>query len=305
MRVLILGAGAVGGYIGARLIASGADVVFLARGRRLETLSADGLVVKSPLGDFTGKVEAANAPPAGFRPDVLIVACKAPALQDAVRTIAPALAPETRLLPLLNGVVHLEALQSHFASTALLGGLTHGAVTLRDDGVIDHLTPFFTMVFGPVSGEADPVAERFGAELTKTGLDVTLSDNIRQAMWEKFVFLATLAGSTCLMRASVGTIMAAENGEDVILELLAENLAVARAEGFEPEAAAMASYKRVLTERGSTLTSSMLRDVLSGRRTEANHILGDMLRRARRHGLGAPLLTIANAHLQCHEATLS
>lgn len=305
MRVLILGAGAVGGYIGARLLASGADIAFLARGRRLETLARDGLVVKSPLGDFAGKVEVASTPPVGFQPDVLIVACKAPALGDALRTIAPAVAPETRLLPLLNGIAHLETLQSHFADTALLGGLTHGAVTLRDDGVIEHLTPFFTMVVGPVSGETDPIAERFGQDIAKTGLDVSLSANIRQAMWEKFVFLATLAGATCLMRASVGTIMATENGEDIILEFLAESLAVARADGFQPDATAMASYTRVLTERGSTLTSSMLRDVLSGRRTEANHILGDMLRRARRHGLGAPLLTIANAHLQCHEATLS
>lgn len=305
MRVLILGAGAVGGYIGARLLTAGAHVFFLARGQRLEALAYNGLVVRSPLGDFSGQVEAARAPPSGFAPDVVVLACKAPALDAAVEAIAPHITERTRVLPILNGVAHLDTLHQRLPHASILGGLTHGALTLRDDGTIDHLTPFFAMICGAVPSQSDAVAASLVELLAKAGVDAHVSDKIRQDMWNKYVFLTTLAGATCLMRASIGTIMEADDGEDFVLGLLAENLAVARAEGFAPDEASMASYKRSLTERGSTFTSSMLRDVLSGRRTEADHILGDMLRRARQHGLDTPRLRLANAHLQCHEATLA
>jgi 2-dehydropantoate 2-reductase len=304
MRILILGAGAVGGYIGARLLSAGADVFFVARGQRLKSLAENGLAVTSPLGNFTGPVKFANAPPAGFTPHVAIIACRAPALDDALKVIAPHIGRETRLLPILNGVAHLEMLQQRFPEAPVLGGLTHGALTLRDDGVVKHLTPFFSMVAGPTAQPADTIAEQFVDLLGKAGIDARLSSDILRDIWAKFVFLATLAGSTCLMRTSIGTILASDDGEGLILELLAETLAVARAEGFAPDAASMTQYKRSLTERGSTLTSSMLRDILAGRHTEADHILGDMLRRAQQHNLATPILRIAHAHLQCYEAAL-
>lgn len=305
MKVLILGAGAVGGYIGARLLSSGADVFFIARGARLEDLSTRGLAVRSALGDFAGAAKAGTEPSGDFVPDVAVIACKAPALDNALATAAPHIGRDTRLLPLLNGVAHLDVLQRRFPHTSLIGGLAHGALTLRKDGVIEHLTPFFAIVAGPASSPSDPVAQSLIELLGGAGVDARLSSNIRQDMWNKFVFLTTLAGSTCLMRASIGTIMAADDGEEVVTRLLEECTAVARAEGHAPDEASMTSYKRSLTERGSSFTSSMLRDVLSQSRTEADHILGDMLRRARRHGLDTPVLRIAYAHLQCHEAMLS
>lgn len=303
MQVLILGAGAVGGYIGARLMSAGADVVFLARGQRLKDVASKGLVVRSPLGDFAGTAKVAGVAAPGLAPDVAIIACKAPALDDALNAIAPCIGSETRLLPLLNGLAHLETVQRRFPRAVLIGGLAHGALTLRDDGTIEHMTPFFSIIAGPVTAPSDLVADDIVGLLGKVGVDARLSRNIRQDMWNKFVFLTTLAGSTCLMRAGIGTIVATDHGEEMITRLLDECSAVARAEGFAPDDASMASYRTALTERGSSFTSSMLRDVLGGRRTEADHILGDMLKRAHRHGIDAPVMKIAYAHLQCHEAT--
>lgn len=304
MRVLILGAGAVGSYLGARLLSVGADVFILARGQRLADLSTTGVVIKSPLGDLTHTVKAAAVPPTGFVPDIAVIACKAPSLGDALDAIAPHIGQATRLLPVLNGVAHMETVQRQFPDNSVLGGIAHGALTLRQDGVVEHLTPFFSMIVGPMASASDAAAADFVELARKSGVDARLSSNIRQDLWDKFVFLTTLAGITCLMRASIGTIMSSDDGRDLVVQLLEENLAVARAEGFGPDATSMASYKRSLTERGSKFTSSMLRDIQGGRHTEADHILGDMLRRARKHGLDTPLLKTAYAHLQCYETAL-
>lgn len=304
MKVLIVGAGAVGGYVGARLLSAGVDVTFVVREPRHVQLAADGLVVESPLGNFSGSVSAVRAPPEGYSPDLAIIACKAPALDGALDVVASAVGPATRILPFLNGVAHLDVLRRRFPGLPVLGGLVHGALTLRGDGVIAHLTPFFSTIVGADTGGSDAVAEAFVTRLSDAHVDARLSSDIHQDMWNKFVFLATFAGTTCLMRASIGAIMTADSGEEIVLQLLDECLAVSRAEGFAPDEASMASYRRVLTEAGSTFTSSMLRDILGGHRTEGDHILGDMLRRARHHGIETPLLKIATAHLQCFEATL-
>jgi 2-dehydropantoate 2-reductase len=299
VKVLILGAGAVGGYIGAKLQTAGADVLFVVRGARLASLRDGELIIRSPLGDVARRVAAVEAPAAGTAPDVVVLACKAPALAGALDVVGPSIGPGTRVLPFLNGITHLGALGGRFPQAEVLGGIVHGAVALNEDGVIEHLTPFFSVIVGSPSTPADPVAADLVRLLEAAGVDARLSHDIRQDMWNKFVFLTTLAGITCLMRASIGTIVATDDGRDLIVRLLEECRSVAHAEGSQPDAAAMASYERSLTERGSTFTSSMLRDVLGGRPTEADHVLGDMLRRARRHGLETPMLATAHAHLQC------
>lgn len=305
MKILILGAGGVGGYIGAKLLAAGADVVFLARGQRLQSLGERGLVVNSPLGNFASPVRAFEAPPTGLTPHVIILACKAPALDGALDAITSTIGSETRILPFLNGVAHIETLQRRLPRVPLLGGIAHGALTLRPNGDIDHLTSFFSAIVGPASDPRDPIAEELAALLCRANVDARLSRAIRQDMWNKFVFLATLAGMTCLMRASIGTIMACDGGPDIILQLLEECRKVASAEGFAPDDASLNAYRNALTERGSSFTSSMLRDMESKRHTEADHILGDMLRRAKRHNIDTPILKIASAHLQCFEASLA
>ena len=306
MRVIILGAGGVGGYLGARLITSGADVTFLTRDARAAALAANGLVVKSPLGDFAAPVKVI---PAGTvpvtPPDVVVLACKEPALAEALDAVTPLLEPQTRLLPLLNGVRHLDLLTERFPDTPLLGGIIHGATNLRPDGVIEHLSSFMTVITGPLATANDPVADEFVARLNAAAVEAYATHETRQVMWNKFVFLAAFAGITSLMRADIGTILHADGGRTRILHLLEETRSVARAEGQEPPEGMMDEYRALLTQEGSTLTSSMLRDIESGRRTEGNHILGDMLARARKHELPAPVLAVAAAHVQAYERRLS
>lgn len=305
MRTLVVGAGAVGGYIGSKLIASGSDVFFIARGDRLEQLSERGLVVRSPLGDSTTPVNASEHPPSGFAPQMIVLAIKAPALDGAMSAVEAFVGQQTRILPVLNGVRHLETLKHAFPGNPILGGIAHGALTLTPDGTIDHLSPFFSLIVGSTSGGPDAVAQTLVETLTAARMDARLSADIHQDLWSKFVFLTTLAGLTCLMRASIGTIMATEDGPRLTRQLFDECLAVARKEGRALDAESKSAYLSLLTQSGSSLTASMLRDVERGRRTESDHILGDMLRRAKSHGLDAPILGICATHLACYEANLS
>jgi 2-dehydropantoate 2-reductase len=305
MRVVILGAGGVGGYVGARLIEAGTDVTFLVREHRTAQLSAMGLVLKSPLGDFAApvKIARAGATP-GDPPDAVILSCKEPALQSAIAAVAPLLGPQTRLLPLLNGVRHIDLLAARFPQTPLLGGIIHGAANLRPDGIIEHLSQFMIVLTGPVAARSDPVADEIVQRLKQAGVDAHATHEIRHDMWNKFLFLAAFAGITSLMRASIGVILASDSGRERILRYLDETRAVAVAEGFPPPDPLMDEYRTLLTTEGSTLTSSMLRDIEAGRRTEGAHILGDMLARARKHGLETPVLAVAAAHVEAYERRL-
>jgi len=305
MHIVVLGAGGVGGYVGARLIEGGADVSFLVRAKRGRQLADDGLILKSPLGDFGQPVRAfASASDIDAAPDAVIIACKEPALPGAVDAIAPLLGKDTRLLPVLNGVRHMETLAARFPDTPLLGGIAHGAVDLRPDGVIEHLSPFMRVICGPLAGAGDPVSAGIIDRLQAADVEAAASPDILQDMWNKFVFLSAFAGITCLMRTNIGTVLKTDGGRARILQLLEETRAIAEAEGFSPPGALMDEYRALLTQEGSSFASSMLRDIEAGRRTEGAHILGDMLTRARRHGLSAPLLAIASAHVEAYERQL-
>ena len=305
MRIVVLGAGGVGGYIGARLIESGVDVSFFVRARRAEQLASRGLVLKSPLGDFSRSVQViTRSEDVGTAPTAVILACKHPALAGAMHAIAPLLGKDTRLLPVLNGVRHVETLAARFPDTPLLGGIAHGAVDLRTDGVIVHLSPFMRFITGPVSGGSDPISEGIVARLKAVRVEAQTSPEILQDMWNKFVFLSAFAGITSLMRTNVGNILKTDGGRERILQLLEETRTVAAAEGFSPPGTLMDEYRALLTQEGSSFASSMLRDIEAGRRTEGAHILGDMLQKARRHGLSVPLLAIAAAHVEAYERQL-
>jgi 2-dehydropantoate 2-reductase len=206
------------------------------------------------------------------------------------------------VLPLLNGMSHLEALDARFGRERVLGGVAYIASTLAPDGEIQHLNDFQRIVFGPRSGAQKAVCEALSASLKNVKFDWKQLDNVEQAMWDKWVLLATLAGMTCLMRAPVGDIVATGAGEKLMLALLAENAGVAKAEGFATPETVMANYRGMLTQKGSSFTASMLRDVETGGQAEGDHILGALLARARKHGLDAPVLEIAATHLEAYAA---
>jgi 2-dehydropantoate 2-reductase len=302
VRILVLGAGGIGGFFGGHLVKAGADAAFLVRDRRAAQLRRSGLVIDSPLGCFAIPVKVTTHADQVERPDIVVLACKAYDLADAMDTIGPALAPGTVILPLLNGLAHLDQLSSRFPANPVWGGLAHLGVTMADDGTIRHLNNLSIIQFGSRSGAIDARAAQFAALFAGTPVQASARPRIEQDMWDKLVFLATLAGITCLMRANVGAIVATPAGARVILQLLEECCAVADASGFRPSDGQLATYRSQLTQRGSTSKASMLRDIERGGRTEGEHILGDMLARAQHHRIDAPLLEIALTHLRAYEA---
>ncbi len=301
MKILILGAGGIGGYFGGRLAQAGADVTFLVRPRRAQQLAENGLVIKSPAGD--ARIAPATVLAENLRPDydLVMLACKAYDLDAAITAVAPAIGTHTAILPTLNGLRHIDVLAERFGAAHVLGGLAQIAVTLTPAGEIHHLGDFHLLAFGERSGGHSPRCEAFNEVCGRANFTARLTDNINLELWEKFAFLATLAGMTCLMRASVGAIMAADDGEALTREMLEECRKVAAAAGHSPRADAMARYTALLTERGSGFTASMLRDIERGSPTESEHIVGDMLARARALRVAAPLLRVARAHLQAYE----
>lgn len=314
VRVLVVGAGAIGGYFGGRLLQAGRDVTFLVRPRRAAELASAGLVIKSPLGDLR-----LAAPPTILAEnlretfDLVLLSCKAYDLAAAVNSFAAAVGPTTLILPLLNGMRHLDVLDERFGASRVLGGLCIIAATLDAERSVVHLNEHDSLVFGPRDG-----AERDGARserirgventLQNAGFDARLSDQIVHEMWEKWVLLAALAGVTCLMRASIGDTMAAAGGGPLILEILDECAAIAAGASFAPRAAFLDRARAALTAKDSTLTASMLRDLESNAPVEADHVLGDLLRR--RSGSAASRaepspLSIAYTHLTAYETRRS
>ena len=305
MRILVLGAGATGGYFGARLIEVGADVTFLVRPARAERLATGGLKVTSPEGDFHRPVTTVTAETLTATPyDLVRLSCKAYDLEPSLAAIAPAVGAQTMVLPLLNGLLHLDRLTTVFDANCILGGFCHIGVSLAANGDIRHLSRIHYLTFGEQAGPPAARTEAVAALFARANFTSRLSTNVLQEMWDKFVFLTTLAGVTCLMRANVGEIMSTREGETIMREMFDECRAVAAASGWSIPPPASDFALSQLTDHGSAFTASMLRDIEAGLRTEADHIVGDMLRRAREQDLPAPLLRLAYCHLQSHAARL-
>ncbi|HLH94228.1 MAG TPA: 2-dehydropantoate 2-reductase [Xanthobacteraceae bacterium] len=309
MRILVVGAGAIGGYFGGRLIEAGRDVTFLVRPRRAAELESGGLVIRSATGDFTAPtpqtVLAENLKQAF---DLILLSCKAYDLDGAIASFAPAVGPATTVLPLLNGMRHLDVLDQHFGREHVLGGQCYIAATLDAQRTIVHLNTDHELTFGERAGGDSDRIRAIAQTMQGVKFKPRLSHEIVQEMWEKWVFLASLAGATCLMRASIGDIMAAPGGPDFILGLLSECGAIAQANGHAPRAGLVERYRGALTAAGSPLTASMLRDIERNAAIEADHIIGDLIARGDRTADrtdspdSSSLLRLAYAHLKAYEA---
>jgi 2-dehydropantoate 2-reductase len=304
MRILVVGAGAIGGYFGGRMLQAGRDVTFLVRPKRAAELAAAGLVIKSPLGDVTLKNPAAvQADKLTEKFDVVLLSCKAFDLEDAIKSFAPAVGPNTAIVPLLNGMKHLDVLDKRFGRARVLGGLCAIAVTLNDKREVVHLQPLQSLTFGErdgtISDRVRAIAEVFAAG----NFGSKASEEIILEMWEKWVFLASLAACTCLMRTSVGNILASPGGKDFVLGMLDESSAVAAAEGHAPRAAFLERTRGMLTAEGSQMTASMFRDIKAGAPVEADHVIGDLVDRADAAKVPVPKLRTAYTHLKAYEKT--
>jgi len=302
MRILVVGAGAIGGYFGGRLLQAGRDVTFLVRPKRANELATAGLIIKSPNGDVTlNNPPTVQADAIRDKFDVVLLSCKAFDLDDAITSFAPAVGPNTAIIPMLNGMKHLDILDAKFGKEHVLGGLCAIAATLNEKREVVQLQPMQSINYGERDGK---LSDRVKAidEAFKSGINgATASQNIMQDMWEKWVFLSSLAASTSLMRTSVGNILAAPGGRDFLLGMLDETSSIATASGYSPGGPFFERAKGNLTAEGSPMTASMFRDIKAGFPVEADHVIGDLIARADAAKVPVPKLRIAYTHLKAYE----
>jgi 2-dehydropantoate 2-reductase len=304
MRILVVGAGAVGGYFGGRLAQAGRDVTFLVRPSRAKQLRQNGLRIISPHGDVVLTPKLVTTEELDTPYDLVFLSVKAYAVNAAMNNFAAAVGPETMIFPVLNGMRHVDLLTKRFGEHAVIGGVCLVASEIDNEGRIVQLADFQQLVYGERNGETTPRLQALDATLQGAGFDARLSTDIMQAMWEKWVQLASLGAITCLMRGTIGEIVAAPGGADLLLKVLDESAAVASACGHKASEALLARHAAVMTEPGSQLTSSMYRDLRKGAPVEADHILGDLIERGDAHGVPTPLLKAAFVSLRVYQGGL-
>jgi len=307
MRILVTGAGATGGFFGARLAQAGRDVTFLVRPGRAEVLRRRGLRIIGAGGaggteTISPRLITAAEIEAPY--DVVLLAVKATALGGAIADLGPAVGPGTAVLPFLNGLAHLDLLNERFGEKSVLGGVVRVLTDLNADGDIVQFAPMAEMVLGEQDGSLSSRARDVGALLGQAGFDVDVSSAILAAMWQKWVFIAPAGALTCLMRGTVGDIAAVPGGSALAEGLVAEAAATAAAAGYPVAAGDVAGIAALLTRPGSSLVSSMYRDVTAGRPTEAEHVLADLASRARALAVGTPLLDLAILSLRVYARRL-
>jgi 2-dehydropantoate 2-reductase len=301
MRILVLGAGAIGGYFGGRLAEAGADVSFLVRPQRQRRLAEQGLVVKSSAGDIKRKVQTVLAGEVKSPYDVILLTCKAYDLPAALDAITPAMGPKSVVIPMLNGLLHLDTLTQRFGRERVMGGGCYIGAMLTPEGHVQQMGDLSVLVFGELDNTPSARAKGIAAEFQKGKFTTVLDERIVQTMWEKFVMLTTLASITTLTHSNLGEILEAPEGERTILAILGECEAVAKASGYPVGAEAAARTRGLLTTRGSPFTASTQTDMDAGGATEGDHIVGDMVRRGEAKGVATPLLRVALCNLQVYE----
>jgi 2-dehydropantoate 2-reductase len=305
MRTLVVGAGAIGGYFGGRLLEAKRDVTFLVRPRRAAELAGSGLTIRSRFGDVNvPKPAAVLAENIRGTYDLILLCCKAFDLESAIEALTPAVGSTTAILPLLNGMCHLATLDQRFGADRVLGGQCLIGVTVNEKLEIAHLNDVHDLSFGERDGTLSERVRAVAGLMEGVRFHVRASQQILLEMWEKWVFLASAASSTCLMRAAIGDICASPGGTDYVLGVLEECRRIAAAEGYPIREESFQRSRAMLTAPGSTLTASMLRDIERNGPIEAEHIIGDLLQRGKRHGESGDhsCLKIACTHLKAYEA---
>jgi 2-dehydropantoate 2-reductase len=305
MRILMVGAGAVGGYFGGRLAEAGRDVTFLVHARRAEKIRSDGLRILSPHGDLTLHPKTIQAKDLTAAYDVILLSVKAYALEAAINDFAPGLGAETMILPVLNGMRHIELLTSRFGERSVIGGVCIVAAEMDKDDRIVQLADAQQLTYGERDGGTSERMNALDETMQNAGFDARLSENITQEMWQKWVQLASIGAVTCLLRGNIGEIEAVPGGADLSLKILGECSAIATACGYAPGDDFLTRIRAAMTTPGSQLTSSMYRDLVNGNRVEVDQILGDLLTPARNLGIAAPLIDAAFVNLSIYQNRLA
>jgi len=297
MRLLVVGAGSTGGYFGGRLLQAGRDVTFLVRPGRAAQLRTRGLEIVSPHGDVTLRPELVTADELREPYDAILLTVKNFSLQAALDELSPAVGPDTVILPVLNGMRHVDLLEARFGADAI-GGCTCKVMTVLDEaGRVVQLTDVQELAYGELDGRQSERMLQLDRFMTGAGFDAKLSTTIVREMWEKWLLLASMGGITCSMRGNVGQVEAAPGGRDYILKFIDEVAAVISSVGVPPSDAVLGAVRALLSTKGSSFASSMYRDLERRLPIEADDIIGDLLKRGQDAGIATPLLAAAYTHL--------
>ena len=297
MRMLVVGAGSTGGYFGGRLAQAGRDVTFLVRPARAAQLEERGLEILSPHGDYTQRLKLVTADRLSGPYDAILLTVKAFSLESAISDMAGAVGPESMILPVLNGMRHVDVLAGRFGKGSVAGCACKINASIDDRGRIVQHNLLQDIAYGEMDGVMSPRIQELDRFMRDAGFDARLVGDIKREMWEKWILLASLGGINCLMRGTIGEVAQAPRGPEFVAGLLQEIIAVAEAVGVGPRPGFMVAAKTGLTATGSTQTSSMYRDLLKGAPIEADQIIGDLVERARAAGIETPLLGAVYAHL--------
>lgn len=302
MRILVVGAGAVGGYFGGRLVEKGEDVTFLVRERRKEILDNNGLTIESVHGDVhihpKTIVSGEHATPF----DVVILSTKAYQLDQAMEDIKPYVGKETMILPLLNGISHIDRLIETFSEQQVIGGLCFVEATLNTQGEVIQSSSLHELVFGERNGEETPRILDLQNAFSNTNAEFRLSHHIKQEMWHKYLFISTLSGVTSLFRSPIGHIREDNYGSNTIKQVLSETGNVMR--GLEAPLKDEIEYAMLEKIRSLdyTMKSSLQRDMEKELAVEADHLYGYLLHNAEKQNIDCPKLENIYANLKIYES---
>lgn len=306
MRFLILGAGAIGGYFGARLLKGGCNVTFLVRPRRAAQLEANGVVVKARDGEIRTRVRTIEQGQVGEPYDVVLLTCKAYDLDGAIAAVRPAVGPDSAVLPLLNGVRHLDVLTDQFTASRVLGGLTVINPVMLQDGTIEQSPVSMTVTaIGELSGGGSRRCTEIKDAMATGGIEVDVAEDIRAAMWQKLFGFACNAAITTLTRSRAGVVAKTAAGSHFVNDVLAEATSVLAAEGYRPAEQTLGLIRGLFAQAGLAYAPSLFVDMAEGRPTEGEHTIGDLVRRAHARGIPAPILNAALCNLQAYEVSRS
>ncbi|AQU78127.1 ketopantoate reductase family protein [Planococcus faecalis] len=301
MKILIVGAGAIGGYFGGRLVEKGEDVTFLVRANKKEILEKTGLNIRSKNGDlqFSPKLITKSDNSKPF--DVVLISTKSYQLTTAIEDVQPFVGPETMILPLLNGIAHLQILIRAFGEEKVLGGLCFVESTLSDDGTIVQTSPVHQLVYGERTGQQTERIGKLELAFKGTKAEFVKSDDINQDMWHKYLFITAMSGITSMMETSIGPIRDLETGQHVIRVFLEELVAIMEKIGAPIAPAIAETQFQRINDMSAEMKSSMQRDIEKMQPTEAEHLQGYLLGKAKEVQLSVPILEIIFTKLMLYE----
>ncbi|WP_019155829.1 ketopantoate reductase family protein [Robertmurraya massiliosenegalensis] len=301
MKILVVGAGAVGGYFGGRLVEKGEDVTFLVRERRKKKLEETGLKISSVHGDIDVRPKLIVS---GEKPDtydVIILSTKAYHLNGVIEDIRPYVDKETMVLPLLNGISHLELLAEHFGKEQVIGGLCFIESTLDENGTVVQTSPIHNLIFGEQSGEETERIMRLTKTFADTKANFIYSGEILKEMWQKYLFISCLSGATTLMRSPIGPIRETKSGFAVLEGIVNEVVTVMETIGAPISKEHIQPQLAKIKEMGYEMKSSMQRDMEKGMQTEADHFFLYLLKKAQAENIKTPFLELIYANLKVYE----